>query len=109
LWAEGGAPEGDGKAMPPAPVFIPGWKIGKPDVVIAIPPQKLEGSGPDQYAYITVPANFTEDKWVVAAELRAGNRKVVHHAHVFVVDDARKTAIEAKPKIQPPNMENGCW
>jgi hypothetical protein len=47
---------------------------------VARPPQKLEGSGPDQYAYITVTTNFTEDKWVVAAELRAGNRKVVHHA-----------------------------
>ena len=107
LWAEGGAPEGDPKAMPPAPVFTPGWKIGKPDVVIAIPTQKLAASGPDEYVYITVPTNFTEDKWVVAAELRAGNRKLVHHAHVFVVDDARKTAIEAKAK--DPAAEYGKW
>jgi hypothetical protein len=74
---------------------------------VARPPQKLEGSGPDQYAYITVTTNFTEDKWVVAAELRAGNRKVVHHAHVFVVDDARKTAVEAKGK--DPAAEYGKW
>src|ERR1700722_6249416 len=89
---DGGTPEGDPKLLPPAPKFAEGWKIGQPDAVVTIPKQKLEGSGPDQYVYITVPSNFTEDKWVVAAELRAGNRKIVHHAHVFVVEP------EAAPK-----------
>src|SRR5262249_40390996 len=36
-WAEGGKLEGDSKALPPAPVFTEGWKIGKPDVVIPVP------------------------------------------------------------------------
>jgi cytochrome c553 len=85
-WVDGGKLEGDPKVLPPAPKFPEGWKIGQPDAVVTIPKQKLEGSGPDQYMYITVPTNFTEDKWVVAAELRAGNRKIVHHAHVFVVE-----------------------
>ncbi len=92
-WVDSGKAEGDPKQMPAPPQFEEGWRTGKPDAVVAIPQQKLEGSGPDQYVYITVPSNFTEDKWVVAAELRAGNRKVVHHAHVFVVDP------EPKPKV----------
>ena len=94
-WTEGGSPEGDPKSLPPTPQFAEGWKIGKPDAVIAIPPHKLEGSGPDEYTYVTVPTHFTEDRWIVAAELRPGNRRVVHHAHVFVVDEAAKSTAHA--------------
>ena len=106
-WTEGGAAEGDPKAMPPTPVFSTGWQSGKPDAIIAIPERELDGSGPDEYSYITVPTNFTEDKWVVAAELRPGNRRVVHHAHVFVVENAPEIATEAKPK--DPAAEYGKW
>src|SRR5271167_3844408 len=48
-WVESGKAEGDPKAMPQPPVFTDGWKIGKPDVVVTIPKQTIEGSGPDQY------------------------------------------------------------
>jgi len=97
-WADNGRLEGNPKNLPPAPHFADGgWNIGEPDAIVKIPQQKLEGSGPDQYVYLKVPTGFTEDKWVVAAELRAGNRKVVHHAHVFVIDPQAE-APEAKPK-----------
>lgn len=95
-WVDAGCPEGNPNDLPIAPTFTEGWKIGKPDAIVSIPKQTLEGSGPDQYVYLTVPSNFTEDRWVVAAELRAGNRKIVHHAHVFVVEpDAPKPAAAA--------------
>lgn len=91
-WVDQGKKEGDARLLPAAPVFPAGWKIGKPDVVIAIPRHVLTGAGPDEYENFTVPTNFTEDRWVVAAELRPGNRKVVHHAHVLVVQpSSRKT------------------
>lgn len=83
-WADGEKLEGDPKALPAPPVFEDGWRIGKPDLIVSIPEHKLEGSGPDEYTSIHVPTKFTEDRWIVAAELRPGNRKVVHHAHVFV-------------------------
>lgn len=91
-WAAGGAAEGDPKQLPPAPAFSTGWKIGKPDLVLPIPEHRLEATGPDEYIYVTVPTNFTEDRWVVAAELRPQNRRIVHHAHVFVVTDDPKPA-----------------
>lgn len=106
-WTEGGRLEGDPKDLPPAPKFETGWQIGKPDVVISIPEHKLQPSGPDEYSYIVVPTNFTEDKWVVAAELRPGNRHVVHHAHVFVVTDNPKPAA-AKRTLSPP-QEYADW
>ena len=97
-WTSGAKPEGDEKLMPAAPTFHDGWKIGTPDVVIAIPPHKLDATGPDEYTYISVPTGFTEDRWVAAAELRPGNRRIVHHAHVFVEDppEPAKT-MAAKP------------
>lgn len=85
-WVNGSKLEGDPKDMPPVPSFPDGWKIGKSDAVISIPEHKLDAKGPDEYTYVTVPTNFTEDKWIIAAELRPGNRKIVHHAHVFVLD-----------------------
>jgi hypothetical protein len=92
VWASGAKLEGDPKALPPAPVFTEGWRNGKPDLVLSIPEHKLEGKGADEHVSIVVPTGFTEDRWIVAAELRAGNRKIVHHAHVFVIDPEQKAA-----------------
>ncbi len=91
-WAEGGKLEGNPKELPEVPKFTEGWRAGQPDQVIAIPQFTLSAKGPDEYAYITVPTNFTEDRWVVSAELRPGNRRIVHHAHVFVVEDDKPKA-----------------
>jgi hypothetical protein len=97
-WASGQKLEGDPKDRPPPPEFPDGWKIGKPDAVFSIPEHKLDATGPDEYSYITVRTNLTEDKWVTAAELRPGNRKIVHHAHIFVIepdqDSKKKDAVD---------------
>lgn len=107
-WAESGKLEGEAKDLPKAPVFDTGWKIGKPDVVLAIPEYKLEATGPDEYTYITVPTNFKEDRWVIAAELKPGNRKIVHHAHVFVKENAPKPAGGEAAKLTPA-QEYSKW
>src|SRR5258708_34612637 len=78
-WVDQGAPEGDPKELPTAPQFPDGWKIGKPDMIIPIPAKfEVKPNGPDEYMYFNVPTNLTEDRWVVALELRPGNRKIVH-------------------------------
>jgi hypothetical protein len=107
-WAEGAKAEGDPKQMPAMPDFSDGWKIGKPDVVLAIPEHVLESSGPDEYTYVTVPTHFEEDRWIVAAELRPGNRRIVHHAHVFVVEADRPEA-KAKKAESNPTAEYAKW
>lgn len=80
-WVAAGAPEGDAKDLPPKPQFTEGWKLGKPDIVIAIDEQTVR-AGQDSYQTFVVPADLKEGIWIRAAELRPGNRKVVHHAHV---------------------------
>ena len=45
------------------------------------------------YQYFRVPTNFTEDKWIQAAEIRADKRDVVHHIIVFIQEpDAKGNA-----------------
>ena len=83
-WVRTGAREGDAKDLPPAPVFPEGWHI-KPDVVLTIPEFTVKGSSMDDYEYIYVPTNFTEDRWVQSAEVMPGDRRVVHHATVSVI------------------------
>jgi hypothetical protein len=86
-WVDGDAPEGDRKDLPPPPVFVEGWKLGQPDIVIDIGQDFAVPAGSDRYENFTVRTNFTEGKWIRAAEIRPGNRQVVHHVHVFVVEE----------------------
>ncbi|MGA2421053.1 MAG: thiol-disulfide isomerase [Candidatus Acidiferrum sp.] len=83
-WVRGGTTEGDPKDLPAAPVFVGGWHI-KPDVVFTIPETLVSGGSQDDYEYIYVPTNFTEDRWIQAAEVLPGDRRVVHHATVSVI------------------------
>jgi hypothetical protein len=84
-WVDQGAKEGDPKDLPPAPQFNEAWEIGKPDVILAMPEEHtIAAAGADDYIYFRVPTNFTEDKWIQAVEFRPGNKRVVHHAAVFI-------------------------
>jgi mono/diheme cytochrome c family protein len=97
-WVRTGAKEGDPKDLPPAPVYAQGWHI-KPDVVLTIPEFEVTTATQDDYEYIYVPTNFTEDKWVQAAEVMPGDRRVVHHATVSVIpasEIAKKQAETSK-------------
>ncbi len=89
-WVDGGAKEGAAKDLPPAPKFIDGWTIGKPDLVIPLPETfTLEASGPDEYQYFEVDPGFKEDVYVQRAEARPDNRKIVHHIIAFVVPPSK--------------------
>jgi hypothetical protein len=93
-WVDGGAVKGSDADLPAPPKFEEGWAIGKPDAVLALEeavPVPAEGVLP--YKYLTVQTNFNEDKWVQAAEIRPGNRKVVHHIIVYVQEPGAKTEL----------------
>jgi hypothetical protein len=84
-WVEAGAPEGEAKDLPSAPQYTQGWRIGAPDAVLEMQEDyPIPASGEVPYVYFEVPANFDEDRWVQAWELRPGNAAVVHHVIVYV-------------------------
>ncbi len=99
-WAENGAPEGDPKDLPPPRKFIEGWNIGQPDAIVEMPTEfHVPASGTIDYQYIVIPGGFTEDKWVQMAEVRPGNRALVHHMIAFVRPPGSKWLREAKPGV----------
>jgi hypothetical protein len=48
-----------------------------------------------------VNTNFTEGKWIRAAEIKPGNRKVVHHVHVLLVQEDPRAMEVASTKNIP--------
>jgi peroxiredoxin len=94
-WIDGGCPPGDPDDAPPPRTFSTGWTIGKPDVVLSMKepvtiPARAGRKG-IPYQYFTVPTNFTEDRWIAAAEARPGNRAVVHHIIVSIGERGKKS------------------
>jgi hypothetical protein len=92
-WVDGGAIKGDDKDLPTPPVYVPGWTIGKPDVVLSMQEEySVPADGTVPYLYFTIPTGFKEDKWIQALEIKPGNRSVVHHVIAFTQDPGTGTA-----------------
>ena len=90
-WVDGGALEGDAKDAPPARTFTEGWTIGTPDAIFDMPKAyDVPAAGTIEYTYVIVPSGFKEDRWMSSAEVRPGNRAVVHHANVYVREPGSK-------------------
>jgi hypothetical protein len=86
-WVDQGSKEGDTKDLTAIPEFTStdGWRLGKPDAVFDIGQDFTVSKGtPDTIQNFIVPTNFKEDKWISAAEILPGNRKVVHHVIAFI-------------------------
>jgi hypothetical protein len=109
-WVNAGAPEGDPRHLPPAAEFVDGWNIGKPDLEIAMANDfHVPASGTIEYQYIVMPTRFTEDKWVQMAEVRPGNRALLHHVIAFVREPGSKWLRGAKPNeafVPPPGSRD---
>jgi peroxiredoxin/mono/diheme cytochrome c family protein len=84
-WIAQGCPEGDPANLPSPPTFPDGWTIPKPDLVLSMSePFTVPAQGTVEYQFIEVDPGFKEDRWIKAAEIRPGNRAVVHHCTVFL-------------------------
>ena len=58
------------------------------------PPASLE------YRYIVLPTKLTEDRWILASEVRPGNRAVIHHVNAFIREPGSTTWLaNAKPGV----------
>lgn len=111
-WVEQGAKEGEPKDLPPTPKFSDtGWQFGQPDVVLTMTEEaSIPADGTVPYKYYAVPTNFTEDKYVQFAQLRRGERSVVHHVIVNVREPGQgplPPAGEIKANTQRVNPEAG--
>ena len=84
-WVEQGEVEGEAADLPPAPRFVEGWRLGKPDLILtADKPLTLPPSGTDTYWNFIFPVPIEETRWVKAVEIRPGDKRYVHHANILV-------------------------
>jgi hypothetical protein len=99
-WVASGAPEGEAKDAPVPAKFIDGWNIWQPDMILEMPVDyHVPASGTVDYQYILIKGNFTEDKWVKMAEVRPGNRSVVHHVIAFIRPPGSNWMKDAQPGV----------
>jgi hypothetical protein len=121
-WAGSGAHEGSPEEGPAPASFVEGWGMGQPDAVFEMPNAfEIPASGTIEYQYIVIPTGFTEDKWVMQAEARPGNRAVTHHIIASVREPGSSYLREATPGVpfvpkarrrnnneeQPRNVQEG--
>ena len=107
-WVAAGSPQGNPDAMPAAPVFSDGWRIGKPDAVFEMQEEyTVPATGKIEYEYFYIPTNFDEAKWLQAIEVRPGNRSLVHHVLVYYQarpdGPAQPPAIRVVPEHNRPS------
>ena len=123
-WVEAGAPRGTG-ADPLAKIKFqaPEWPLGKPDLIVDVPPAEIPATGVMEYQRPAVKAVMTEGRWMKATAFRVENKAVVHHILTGVVtpDQANSgSATETQwgaslggygpgrgSNISPPDM--GTW
>lgn len=109
-WADSGAPEGKASDAPPPVRFVEGWNIPQPDKVYEMPePFEVPATGTIEYTYVVLPSGFSKDTWVEAAEVRPGNRAVVHHVIAFIRPPGSPWMKDAKPGVPfvPQRAERG--
>lgn len=84
-WEQSGRAKGDDADLPPAPKFAEGWRLGQPDLIVKMPePFTVPADGPDLLQNFVIPLDVAEDKLVAAMEFRPGNKRVDHHAVLFL-------------------------
>jgi Flp pilus assembly protein TadD len=84
-WIDDGEKEGDAGDLPARPNFVEGWQLGKPDMILtAEKPYLLPAGGDDNYWNFIFRAPVDRVRWLKAMAIRAGDKKLIHHANVLV-------------------------
>lgn len=90
-WVEQDVPRGDASLEPHLPVYPGGSQIGVPDLVLSFDRAYSHiGNNKDEYRYFVIPTGLTEDKDLIALEVRPGNKQIVHHTLIW--EDTTGTA-----------------
>jgi len=85
-WADAGAPMGDPETAAPVPT-PPDLELKDADIRLTAPkPVTIEGTK-DQFLCFSLDPGLDEDTYLQAAQIIAGNEKIVHHVLVYTDED----------------------
>ena len=103
-WVEQGAVEGDPADLPPPPAWPSGWRLGPPDLVLALPePYERAAGGEDEYRNFVLPAPLAATRYVRAFDFRPGGR-AIHHARLLI--DPARTARRLDRRDPEPGYDD---
>ncbi|MEH6571019.1 MAG: redoxin domain-containing protein [Halioglobus sp.] len=93
-WIDAGAPITADEPDPLAALEFDDslFTLGKPDIVLKVPPQSIPATGVLDYRYIPVELNLDKDIWIRAIEFAPGDRKVLHHVITYLQSPADKSS-----------------
>ena len=84
-WVDTGAVEGNPADLPALPVYPDGWRLGEPDLIVAMPEAYvLEPGASDILRNVVIPIEIPSTRYVRGLEFRPDNARVVHHANIRV-------------------------
>jgi hypothetical protein len=91
-WIEAGSPRGAGAD----PLLAqkkdwPEWTLGKPDLIVELPPFKTPATGTIPYQNIKIDNPLDHDVWVRAVDFLPGQRAVLHHIIATAGGETRGT------------------
>jgi hypothetical protein len=87
-WIDGGTPEGDAADLPAMSAQPPSWQSPlqrPPDAIVALPELRVAASGEIPYIQQLIKVPAMQDQWIAAMQLRAGNRRLLHHMAITEV------------------------
>jgi len=88
-------------------VYPADWQIGTPDAVFEFAePVTVKATGVMPYQTVIVETHLPEDRWVRAIEVHPGNRDVVHHALIHLVNASENAA---SPRDSAAEERGGFW
>jgi hypothetical protein len=91
-WIEAGAPRGDGAdPLLSQKKDWPQWPLGKPDLIVELPPFKTPATGTIPYQEIKLANPLDHDVWVRAVDFLPGQRAVLHHIIATAGGESRGT------------------
>jgi len=107
-WVEGGAPKGDDKDLPAAPLVSTDWQLGKPDLILTPAAETKIAAATDASRTFVIPTNLKSDRWLTAIDLQPRNGAIAHCAKFYVLkssdgDEAPMMPVKEVPRADLQN------
>lgn len=105
-WAETGAQEGNPAEAPQPPTVVPGWRLGKPDYVLApSKPTTIPAEGRDFFRDYLIDPQVTKPTWIRAIDFQPKEQGTVHH---IIPTLMKKEEVEKLRKIKY-DFDDDSW
>jgi hypothetical protein len=98
-WIDAGTPK-DGEDDPLAKFVDHNdqWAFGEPDHIIELPTQTVPAIGPVDFSTLVLATALDKNKWLRASQLMPGDKRVLHHAELFISSQSTKNQSGGQPE-----------